>query len=119
MLKPNDFLRIATLIRKERKFPEYVRYRTAINRAYYAAFTASKIKLASLGKNFGNNDQIQEQVIENLKSYDAFLADQLFALHEDRIKSDYDENVVFQDKEASTSIQQARLIITEIDTIKK
>lgn len=118
MLDPSDFLKIATLIRKEKKFPESVRYRTAINRAYYGAFTISKIKLISLGKNFGNNDQIQEQVIENLKPHDAFLADQLFSLHEERIKSDYDMDIIFKENEVSLSIQKAKFIITEIENIK-
>lgn len=86
---PRRFLELANELLNDKKYDKEARVRTAIGRAYYAAFLCAKTKLESFEFSFTNVDTIHRGVIEALKTKDGGLGSKLDDLFEFRVQADY------------------------------
>jgi hypothetical protein len=86
---PEGFLELANQLLSDKKYDSECKIRTAIGRAYYAAFLNAQNKLESMGESFTDEHRIHFDVITKLKERDAGLGDKLDALFEHRVKADY------------------------------
>lgn len=86
---PETFLEIAKYLRDNKTISEIGRFRTSINRAYYAAFLLSRTRLELKGKSFKKEAQHQD-VRDYLKDLNQdFVATQLETLFSYRVDADY------------------------------
>ena len=95
--------------------------RTAISRAYYAAFHRSNDYLKTYG--FRPNEQsVHRSVIEKIDSYvhngEVKISSDLDRAFVSRKKADYNDSLTGLEKEAEITIERAKTIIKEIDTRK-
>lgn len=90
MFDSSLFLEIANKILSDQGFRNEGGWRTAIGRAYYAAFLATKRKLEDLGSNFVDVDRIHHEVIQELMRKNTDLGNRLDTLREKRVDADYD-----------------------------
>jgi len=89
LFDPNLFLEIANNILTDKNYRDERGWRTAIGRAYYAAFLVTKKRLESLGNSFADVDRIHREVIQSLMQRNSGLANQLDQLREKRVAADY------------------------------
>ena len=86
---PFEFLNIAKKLLTIKDIDEKGKFRTSIGRAYYSAFLLTRTKLERGGRKFDAEGQ-HKNVRDFLKSINMdYMADQLLALFEYRIDSDY------------------------------
>jgi uncharacterized protein (UPF0332 family) len=83
------FLEVATRILGDKRFRDEASWRTAIGRAYYAAFLKTKEKLEHGGLKFTDVDTIHQQVINGVMERDTNLGDMLDLLRQKRVDADY------------------------------
>lgn len=88
--------------------------RTAIGRAYYAAFLFTREKLKGLGIQIRQEEKIHQEVIEKLKKKDTFSGDLLDDLREERIKADYYLNEHVKYHNGTKSARLSELIINKV-----
>jgi uncharacterized protein (UPF0332 family) len=76
----------------DKRYDTESKVRTAIGRAYYAAFLIAQAKLESLGDSFTNEKRIHADVIEKLSARDSGLGSKLNSLFYYRVDADYRMN---------------------------
>jgi uncharacterized protein (UPF0332 family) len=92
--------------------------RTAISRAYYAAFHAGREFLASSGIDADMSRRAHQQVRQVLQARDAGLGDVLGQLHDWRKQADYDDRCAFNVyRQANLAIIVARMTIERIRSL--
>lgn len=88
--RPRKFLKLATQLIDDRDYEELCRIRTAVGRAYYAAFLYVRAKLGSLGYTLPDDHTVHRAVIDTLmERKDTTIGSQLDALFEKRRIADY------------------------------
>lgn len=89
MFDPLDFYLLSKQISEDPDYPEQSRRRTAIGRAYYAAFLVSYVFLMKMGSSI-NSGQIHRDVREHLMRFDTRIGSKLESLHNHyRVPCDY------------------------------
>jgi uncharacterized protein (UPF0332 family) len=83
------FLDIANRILGSARFRDEASWRTAIGRAYYAAFLKTKEKLERVGIIFTDVDTIHQQVINRVMERNTDLGNMLDTLRDKRVDADY------------------------------
>jgi len=116
--RPEQFLEIASQIFSNNKYDTKAKSRTAVGRAYYAAFLEAKRKLSSLGQSFNEEEKIHGQVIAALTLRRQDLGDQLSTLFEKRVDADYKIDKDVGKQTANTSIRIATLLLRELNSLK-
>jgi len=86
---PQIFLEIADDIVGDRKYHVEGWLRTAIGRAYYAAFLIVEKKLRETGCRFEDTDKIHQYVIQKAMERNSYLANRLDTVRGYRVKADY------------------------------
>lgn len=87
---PRRFLEIANRLLLDSNYERQGRIRTAIGRAYYAAFLLSMKKLQELGHSFRRIHRLHKDVIDTLmKSRYYSIGSKLNTLFEYRVDADY------------------------------
>jgi len=86
---PRDFFNLADRLLNDMRYEKEARVRTAIGRAYYAAFLCSMKKLQELGCSFKDVDRLHKDVIEELRSRNGGLGSKLNSLFDHRVDADY------------------------------
>lgn len=113
---PESFLEIAKELREIKNLDYNGKLRTAISRAYYAAFLKAQIKLQSLGHKFQDVHRIHADVRENLQMRKkSNIASKLNSLFEIRVRADYKINARIDNSLYNQSITLSENIINLID----
>jgi uncharacterized protein (UPF0332 family) len=87
---PRRFLEIARRLLKDSNYESKGRTRTAIGRAYYAAFLLSKQKLERASGPFRNVHKLHESVIERFMEIGRYdIGNRLSELFDYRVDADY------------------------------
>lgn len=86
------FLELAKILVTDSNYEVESRTRTAIGRAYYAAFLATRKKLQELGYSLREKYRIHDQVIEFAKGENTTLGNWLGTLFDERVEADYEEH---------------------------
>ena len=89
---PEAFLEMAAQLLADKRYDTESKVRTAIGRAYYAAFLVTQIKLENLGESFTDVDRIHADVIDKLSVRDSGLGSKLNSLFGYRVDADYKMN---------------------------
>lgn len=90
MFDSNSFYDFANLLARKTSPKEY-ETRTAINRFYQSMLILAKEKLEQrLGKTYTITNNIHREIIEELKSQNSKLGDELGALRDYQLDSDYE-----------------------------
>ena len=89
---PEGFLELASQLLDDKRYDTESKVRTAIGRAYYAAFLITQSKLESLGEGFSDEHRIHADVIEKLSARDGALGSKLNTLFDYRVDADYKMN---------------------------
>jgi len=84
-----SFLHLADRLLNDNRYEKEARIRTAIGRAYYAAFLSAMKKLQGLGCSFKDVYRLHKDVIEMLSSRNGGLGSKLNDLLEYRVDADY------------------------------
>lgn len=87
---PSQFLELADHLVEDGQYDEISRSRTAVGRAYYAAFLMVKKKLEELGYSFRDVLRIHEQVIVSANEKNSFIGNRLETLRKHRVDADYE-----------------------------
>ncbi|HUX98234.1 MAG TPA: HEPN domain-containing protein [Candidatus Deferrimicrobium sp.] len=112
---PSKFLEIAKKLADDSKYDPDGRWRTAIGRAYYAAFLNALLKLEQAGFKIKNVGEIHKEVIEKI-SDEGFTrtSNKLEKLRKMRIIADYDLKETLTILQCQNSFKLSEIIITEI-----
>jgi len=86
---PRDFFHLADRLLNDGRYEKEARIRTAIGRAYYAAFLCAMKRLKELGCSFQDVDRLHRNVIEELRSRNGGLGSKLNSLFDHRVEADY------------------------------
>ena len=89
MIDATMFLEIANRILGDARYRDEGGWRTAIGRAYYAAFLKTKEKLEHGGLKFTDVDTIHQQVINGVMERDTNVGNMLDTLRNKRVDADY------------------------------
>lgn len=89
MFDSSLFLEIANKLLGDRSYRDEAGWRTAIGRAYYAAFLETMKRLQELGVSFADADRIHRDVIQELMLRNTDLGNRLDKLRQERVKADY------------------------------
>ncbi len=107
---PYEFLLLANAMLNDNKYQEQARIRTAIGRAYYAAFLQTRAKLQQMGLAMTEGISEHKQVTEHLRSKDHNLSSQYHRLFRYRVDSDYKPNVNLTIHTGRSALQLAQYI---------
>jgi uncharacterized protein (UPF0332 family) len=94
--------------------------RTAISRAYYAAFHAGRAYLNRVNIPAEVSGRAHRQLRQVLQSRDPAISETLARLHDWRKEADYDDSCSFDvERQASVAIELARTTIEKIESIRR
>jgi uncharacterized protein (UPF0332 family) len=94
--------------------------RTAISRAYYAAFHAGRAYLDRVNIPAEVSGRAHRQLRQVLQSRDPAISETLARLHDWRKEADYDDSCSFDvERQASIAIELARTTIEKIESIRR
>jgi uncharacterized protein (UPF0332 family) len=113
---PESFLELGKALLEDSDYDEKARVRTAIGRAYYAAFLKAREHFKASGASFESTPTVHRQLIELLKSRKASLGDQLATLRTYRNKADYNLDSLFTIHIGRSCLEISRIII---DSLKR
>jgi uncharacterized protein (UPF0332 family) len=92
--------------------------RTAISRAYYAAFHTGRSHLAQAGVGIDRTGRAHQRVRDELGARDLLLEQFLFRLHDWRKQADYDDECTFDLEEtAADAVALAQVTIERIRSL--
>lgn len=115
---PRQFLEIATRLLKDSRYDMEGRIRTAIGRAYYAAFLLTMKKLQELGYSFRDVHRIHKDVIDQLMRNKHYtIGSKLNTLLDHRVDADYKMKAKITSNLGDSCIRLAERIIESIDRI--
>jgi len=111
------FLEVANKLLADNTYRNEPGWRTAIGRAYYAAFLAAKKKLEQRGCSFLNVDRIHQEVIQELMSRRSDTANKLNTLREKRVDSDYRMDAVINQGLGQKCAKLSQLVIDDLRSV--
>ena len=115
---PRQFLEIADRLIRDSRYEKEGRIRTAIGRAYYAAFLVAKKRLQELGYSFRRIHRLHKDVIDRLmKNKHYLIGSKLNTLLDYRVDADYKMRAQITSTLGESSIRLAEAIINAIDQI--
>ena len=115
---PKSFLILAKKLLDDQDYNRETRIRTAIGRAYYAAFLASKAKQEKRGHAFPDDHTIHMAVIDSFQDdHLSHIASKLVELKDIRSDADYHMNIALSSAEGSKCLELAQNIFTMLGTI--
>ncbi len=121
MIVAEDFLRLAGKLAAVPSADE-AQIRTAISRAYYAAFHAAKGCLTAIGVRIGHNHgELQRFLLESAHSQAVEAGKQLADLHTFRIKADYElsDRIVGSRRFAQDCVETAAEIVAILKELNR
>lgn len=115
---PRQFLEIADRLIRDRHYEREGRIRTAIGRAYYAAFLVAMKRLQELGHSFRRIQRLHKDVIDRLMKDKYYsIGSKLNTLLDYRVDADYKMSALITPRLAESSIRLAEAIIGAIEQI--
>ena len=90
--KPEKLLDVVSGICRNDKLHSQEYLRTALNRSYFSALLAAKIRLEELGEALKDSDEIHRQIIQKIKEKNSIMGDKLQELYNERLGADLDVN---------------------------
>jgi len=116
---PRKFLKLAIKLVTDRNYEEPCRIRTAVGRAYYAAFLNAKQKLERLGYTFPSDGRVHTAVIDTLMDRgDTEIGSRLDALYEKRRVADYYMDTPISKGEGTYYVGVSERIINAIEVLR-
>jgi len=117
---PRKFLKLATRLIADRKYEEPSRIRTAVGRAYYAAFLYTKERLQRLGYHFPDDYRVHRAVIDKLMDRgDTTIGSQLDTLFEKRRTADYYMDTPLHMHDGNYSLALSQRVIDSADLLRR
>ena len=116
---PRKFLKLATRLVVDKDYKEPERIRTAVGRAYYAAFLYSKDKLQSLGYVFPDDHKVHDKVIDVLMENDTKIGSKLDALKEKRRIADYYMDTPISKGDGNHFVGISARIIDDVELLRR
>jgi len=121
--KPRKFWKLAKDLIADRKYEEPCRIRTAVGRAYYAAFLYTKNKLKALGYHFHDDHRVHREVIDKLMNTGnpdyTTIGSKLDKLFENRRIADYRMGKPINLGEGNFCVEVSREIIDSVELIRR
>ena len=117
MFDSSRFLEIANKLLGDSSYRDEAGWRTAIGRAYYAAFLAAKKRLEERGCDFVDVDKIHQEVIQKLKSRKSDTANKLSTLRDRRVKADYYMDAPIDPKLSQGCAKLSEIVISELGSV--
>ena len=117
--EPQNFLEFADQLLSDKRYEEQGRLRTAIGRAYYAAFLSTKKKLEEIGFSFRDVERIHREVIEALMNLDYSMGDRLEALRNYRVDADYKMEASITPLLGISSVKLSQIIIDSVTRLRR
>ncbi len=115
---PKNFLTLAKKLLADDKYNNETRTRTAIGRAYYAAFLASKAKQEKRGHFFPDDHTVHKAVIDSFHDdHLSHIASKLDELKDYRSDADYHMGIPCLKIEGSKCLDLAQNIFEMLDSI--
>jgi len=118
VFEPLQFLEVASRILKDRNYEEEPRWRTAISRAYYAAFLTVKKRLEEWGYSFADVHRLHRDVIDGAMKRDSTMGNKLETLFNHRVDADYMVQAFIPPELAKNCTRLSELIIKRIEETK-
>jgi len=115
---PQLFLEIANSLLTDKEYEEKGRIRTAIGRAYYAAFLSAKKELQEIGYSFADVHRLHKDVIETSMTKNSMIGNRLDTLHDHRIAADYEMMADITLSLGKTCVRLSELIIRSLGQLK-
>lgn len=115
---PQEFLELAERLTNDSRYGLTSRTRTAIGRAYYAAFLLTKKRLEELGMSFRDVDRLHQQVITGLNEKNSGLANRLNTLREHRVDADYEMRASMDINLAKKCVSISQYVIHSLSQTK-
>lgn len=115
---PQFFLKLATSLYIDNNYDNETRFRTSISRAYYAAHLFSRKKLELKGCNISKEGTAHQEVINLLKKENPHIGYMLLNLKRKRKEADYNLNLKFNEYQTKIIIEEAEIIIDEVNNLK-
>jgi len=114
------FLKLAIRLVSDRDYEESCRIRTAVGRAYYAAFLNAKQKLERFGHKFPDGGGVHRAVIKALMNRgDTQIGSKLDALYEKRRIADYYMDTPISKGEGTYYVGISQRIINAIEILRQ
>lgn len=114
---PQHFLDLATKLTNDTNYSDEARYRTAISRAYYAAYLVGRKKLESTGYTFSKEENTHETVVVFIRKKNPVIGDMLSQLRKKRNHADYELNMQFNLFTLNHFISLAEAVVEEANRI--
>ncbi len=115
---PKGFLVLAKRLLKDENYKMLGRTRTAIGRAYYAAFLASKAKQESRGHRFPDDHTVHRAVIESfIDDSLSHIANKLDELRDFRSDADYHMNTPLVLAEGNKCLELAEDVFHALESL--
>lgn len=116
--KPRKFLKLAIRLIADRQYEEPCRIRTAVGRAYYAAFLCAKAKLERLGHAFPDDHGVHTAVKDALMDRgETLIGSRLDDLFEQRRIADYYMNTPISKGDGNHCVGISRKIIDDVNLL--
>lgn len=116
---PRKFLKLAIRLITDRHYEEPCRIRTAVGRAYYAAFLCAKGKLERLGHTFPDDHTVHTAVKDALMDRgDTVIGSRLDTLYEKRRIADYYMDTPISKGEGTHYVGISERIINAIELLR-
>ncbi len=116
LFKPELFYELAQKLLEDSNYETNSRIRTAVSRAYYAAFLTARSRLEVLNFNL-HRQQVHKEVHEAIKSKDPKLAQKLSTLRRYRNEADYDLNLTLTIHAAKSYLEICRIILKPLSEL--
>lgn len=118
--RPRKFLKLALRLIKDHNYEEPCRIRTAVGRAYYAAFLNAKQKLERLGHRFPDDGRVHTKVIDKLMERgDTGIGSKLDELYEKRRVADYYMDTSISKAEGTHYVGVSERIIYALEQLRE
>jgi uncharacterized protein (UPF0332 family) len=112
------FLELAEQLTNDTDYDETSRVRTAIGRAYYAAFLTVRRRLEGLGFSFPNDYRVHGAVIGSAKQRHSGIGNRLETLFTTRSDADYKMNARMDHPLASHCLRVSRAVFQMLDQLR-
>ena len=119
VLEPRQFLEVANTLLNDSNYCEEPRWRTAISRAYYAAFLTAKKRLEELNYSFADVPRLHRDVIDIVMKRDSTVGNKLETLFNYRVDADYKLKAFISPDLGNNCTRLSELIIRKIEEMKR
>jgi len=118
VLEPPQFLEVANRLLNDSNYEKEPRWRTAISRAYYAAFLTAKKRLEEWGCSFAEVHRLHRDVIDGIMKRDSTVGNKLGTLFDYRVDADYKPQALILPDLGKNCAKLSELIIKKIEEMK-